>query len=57
MPNKSAVFKKRMAQLNQGLDLLLYNFSTYALPLVIGFLFLLALVSWKTQFTEIEPSP
>jgi diguanylate cyclase (GGDEF)-like protein len=46
-----------MAQLNQGLDLLLYNFSTYALPLVIGFLCLLALVSWKTQFTEIEPSP
>ena len=55
MTAKSRYPHKRMDQLNQGLDLLLHAFSTYALPLVIGLLSLLALFSWKSQYTVAAP--
>ena len=57
MTDKSRLPRKRMDQLSQGLDLLLYAFSTYALPIVIGLLSLLALFTWKTQFPAIDPLP
>lgn len=57
MTDKSRLPRKRIGQLSQGLDLLLYAFSTYALPIVIGLLSLLALFTWKTQFTAIDPLP
>ncbi|PKO62901.1 MAG: diguanylate cyclase [Betaproteobacteria bacterium HGW-Betaproteobacteria-18] len=44
-----------MDQLNQFLDLLLYVFSTYALPMAIGLLSLLALFAWKSQYPVTEP--
>ncbi len=55
MPKQSAFFKKRIDQLNRGLDLLLYGFSTYALPLVIALLLLLALATWRAEFPDPEP--
>jgi diguanylate cyclase (GGDEF)-like protein len=55
MSNQSGFFRKRMALLNQGIDLLLYVFSTYALPIVIGLLSLLALFTWKAQFPDTPP--
>ena len=57
MTDKSRLPRKRMDQLSQGLDLLLYAFSTYALPIVIGLLSLLAFFTWKTQFPAIDPLP
>jgi len=57
MTDKSRLPRKRIGQLSQGLDLLLYAFSTYALPIVIGLLSLLALFTWKTQFPAIDPQP
>ena len=50
MTDKFRYHHKRMDQLNQWLDLLLHAFSTYALPLVIGLLSLLAIFSWKSQY-------
>jgi diguanylate cyclase (GGDEF)-like protein len=44
-----------MDQLSQGLDLLLYAFSTYALPIAIGLLSLLALFTWKSQYAVTAP--
>jgi diguanylate cyclase (GGDEF)-like protein len=53
--NPSKLFRKRIAQVHQGLDLLLYSLSIYALPIVIGLLSLLALLTWKTQYPVTEP--
>lgn len=57
MTDKSRLPSKRIDQLSRGLDLLLYAFSTYALPIVIGLLSLLALFTWKTQFPAIDTQP
>jgi hypothetical protein len=55
MTDKSRLPRKRIGQLSQGLDLLLYAFSTYALPIVIGLLSLLALFTWKSQYAVTAP--
>jgi hypothetical protein len=55
MTDKSRLPRKRIDQLSQGLDLLLYAFSTYALPIVIGLLSLLALFTWKSQYAVTAP--
>lgn len=55
MPKSSRFFRKRIDQLNRFLDQLLYVFSTYALPLVIGLLSLLALFAWKSQYPLTAP--
>jgi diguanylate cyclase (GGDEF)-like protein/PAS domain S-box-containing protein len=47
----------RLERLNQGLDWLLYRFSTYALPIFIGLASLLALFAWQTQYPASEPQP
>ena len=44
-----------MDKLNQGLDRLLYTLSTYALPILIGLVSLLALFAWKTQYPVVDP--
>lgn len=45
----------RTARIHQGLDWLLYRFSTYALPIFIGLASLLALFAWRTQYPVSEP--
>ncbi|MFZ2870191.1 hypothetical protein, partial [Zavarzinia sp.] len=55
MTDKSRLPRNRIGQLSQGLDLLLYAFSTYALPIVIGLLSLLALFAWKSQYAVTAP--
>jgi len=55
MPNQSELFRKRNNKLNQRLDQLLQVFSTYAVPIFIALLSLLALFTWKTQFPVTEP--
>ncbi|MDP1530797.1 MAG: EAL domain-containing protein [Rhodoferax sp.] len=55
MVKQATLYRKRMDQLHQGLDLLLYALSTYALPVVIGLLSLLALFSWKSQYAVTAP--
>ena len=55
MPKPSRVFRKRIDQLNQRLDQLLYVFSAYALPIAIGLLSLLALFAWKNQYPVTNP--
>ncbi|WP_296447504.1 putative bifunctional diguanylate cyclase/phosphodiesterase [Rhodoferax sp. UBA5149] len=57
MPKQSVFFRKRFDQLDQGLDLLLYTLSTYALPILIGLVSLLAFFSWKTQYPITDPQP
>ena len=55
MPKQSEFSLKRIDQLNQGLDRLLHVFSTCALPIVIGLLSFLALLTWKTQYPVTDP--
>src|SRR5450756_2384063 len=55
MPKQSEFFRKRDDKLNQGLDQVLHVFSTYAVPIFIALLSLLALFTWKTQFPVAEP--
>jgi diguanylate cyclase (GGDEF)-like protein len=55
MSKPSRFSRKRIDQLNHFLEQLLYVFSTYALPLVIGLVSLLALLAWKTQYPSTEP--
>ncbi|MDD2918952.1 EAL domain-containing protein [Rhodoferax sp.] len=55
MPKPSGFFRNRTDQFNHFLEQMLYVFSTYALPLVIGLLSLLALFAWKTQYPFTEP--
>lgn len=43
-------FRHRLSQLTWGLDKVLYIVSTYALPIVVGLMSLLALFAWKTQY-------
>ncbi|NDP40949.1 MAG: hypothetical protein GZ093_19855 [Rhodoferax sp.] len=52
MPRKSKFFLEQMYKLNQGLDRLLHAFSTYALPILIGLVSLLALFAWKTGVVQ-----
>lgn len=54
MSKPSRPFWNRIDQINRFLEQLLYVFSTYALPLVIGVLSLLALFSWKTHYPASE---
>ncbi|MDD2844592.1 MAG: EAL domain-containing protein [Rhodoferax sp.] len=53
----SGLVRQRIDQLHQGLDLLLYALSIYALPILIGLLSLLALLTWKTHYPVREPQP
>ena len=55
MSKPSEFFGKKIDRFNQGLDRLLYVFSTYTLPVVIGLISLLALVIWKTQYPVVDP--
>jgi len=41
---------RKSIRINQGLDRLLYGFSTYAIPVFIGLASLLALFAWKNQY-------
>jgi len=47
--------RKQTYKINRGFDHLLYLFSTYALPIVIGLVSLLALFTWKSQFSSGDP--
>jgi diguanylate cyclase (GGDEF)-like protein len=44
-----------MDQLQHALNLLLYGLSSYALPIVIGLLSLLAVFTWKSQYAVTAP--
>ncbi|MBE0475227.1 EAL domain-containing protein [Rhodoferax sp.] len=55
MPKPSRLFCQRVEVLNRGLERWLYTLSTYALPLVIGVLSVLALFAWKSQYPLSEP--
>lgn len=55
MPKKFDLLSQRLDRINRWLDQLLYVFSTYALPIVIGLLSLLALFFWKSQYPVAEP--
>jgi hypothetical protein len=55
MPKESELHSTQMDRLNHGLDRLLYACSTYALPILIGLVSLLALFAWKTQYPVVEP--
>ncbi len=55
MVKQATLYRKRLDQLHQGLDLLLYALSTYALPVIIGLLSLLALFTWKSQYAVTAP--
>lgn len=55
MPKLSGFSRQRFALLNQGLDSLLHVFSTYAVPILIGLVSLLALLIWESQYPVAEP--
>jgi diguanylate cyclase (GGDEF)-like protein/PAS domain S-box-containing protein len=55
MLKQDTLYRKRLDQLHQGLTLLLYALSTYALPVVIGLLSLLAVFAWKSQYAVTTP--
>ena len=55
LTKKTAFFGAQALRINQALELLLYVFSTYAIPLVIGMASLVALLAWKNQFPIYEP--
>ncbi len=55
LTKKTAFFGAQAQRINQALELLLYVFSTYAIPLVIGMASLVALLAWKNQFPIYEP--
>ncbi len=55
MVKQGTLYRKRMDQLQHGLDLLLYGLSSYALPVVIGLLSLLAVFTWKSQYAVTAP--
>jgi len=55
VPKPSRRFYQRVENLNRSLEGLLYAISTYALPLVIVVLSVLALFAWKSQYPLSEP--
>lgn len=55
MVKKATLYRKRLDQLQHGLDLLLYGLSSYALPVIIGLLSLLAVFAWKSQYAVTAP--
>ena len=55
MPKPPGFFRQRFDLLNQGLDSLLQQFSTYAVPLLIGVASVLALLTWETQYPVAVP--
>lgn len=55
MPKLTGFVQPRFDRLNQGLDSLLHVFSTYAVPILIGLVSLLALLAWNTQYPVVEP--
>lgn len=55
MVKQATLYRKRLDQLQHGLDLLLYVLSSYALPVVIGLLSLLAVFAWKSQYAVTAP--
>ncbi len=48
---------KWVAAIHGRLDKLLYGFSTFALPLVIGLVSIVALLSWKSQYPVPDSKP
>ncbi len=50
MSQSSEFSRRQITRFSQGLEQLLYGFSVYALPIVIGLVSLLALLAWKTQY-------
>jgi diguanylate cyclase (GGDEF)-like protein/PAS domain S-box-containing protein len=55
MSRQPRFFRKRIETIGLNLEKLLYVFSTYSLPVVIGLLSLLALFAWQTQYPVAEP--
>ena len=55
MTKQSELFRKLSHRANQGLDSLLYGFSSYAIPVIVGLASLIALLFWKTQYPVVEP--
>ena len=51
LTQKSEHLAKRADQINQALELVLYVFSAYALPVAIGLLSLVSLFFWQTQYS------
>ena len=57
LTQKSENPAKHPDQISRVLELVLYLFSAYALPVVIGLLSLLSLFFWQTQYNIIDASP
>jgi hypothetical protein len=57
MPNISDRFQTPMPHLNDRLDRLLFSLATYALPVIIGLLSLIALFVWPSQYPLTNPKP
>ena len=55
MAKQSELVRKEIDRLSELIDRLLQVFSTYALPILIGLLSLLALFAWKTEYSTAEP--
>ncbi len=55
MVKQATLYRKRVDQLQHGLDLLLYTLSSYALPVVIGLMSVLAVFAWKSQYAVTAP--
>lgn len=56
MSKKFQHFQHKVNLFNQGHDRLLFLISIYALPIVIGFVSLLAFFAWQAQFPHADPS-
>lgn len=57
MPTLTDLFRTRMLSLHDSLDRLSYRLSTYALPVFIGLLSLVALFAWQSQYPPTNPKP
>lgn len=55
MKQRSVFLWNRINRFNQWLDRSLYAFSAYALPIFIGLVSLLALLTWQTQYPIVNP--
>ena len=57
LTNKSTVSEGQGSVVNRGLDWLLYVFSTFGIPALIGLGSVLALFAWKSQYSFEDPNP
>ena len=55
MTKQSELFRKISHQLNQRLDALLHGFSSYAIPMVVVVVSVLAFLFWNAQYSAAEP--